>query len=114
MNRGIKFDIPEIDRSAAEQILSALDSASEITTHGDRITIRARFDDSTVKALRSFANRYFSDSRAASFLIILIRTRCSEMQDKWDMYDPVSSEGEILDDDSLKLCKEILADAALG
>ena len=69
MDRTINFDMSDINRSAAEQILSALECVSEFTIHGDRISIRARFDNSTAKVLRYFANRYSSDTNAKAFLI---------------------------------------------
>lgn len=104
----------DINRSAAEQILSALECVSEIATGGGRISIRAHFDKATAKALRDFADGYSRGTNATAFLILLIRTRRCEMQDTWDMYDPALNGDDILDEDALKLCAEILADAALG
>ena len=114
MNRRIRFQMPDINRTAAEQILNALESDSDITTHADRIAIRARFDDSKLKALTAIANSYLGEKNPTRFLAMLIRTRRCEMQDKWDMYDPTSDGDEILDENAFRLCKEILADAALG
>ena len=94
--------------------MSALEYVSEIATGGDRISTRAHFDKATAKAFRDFANGYSRGTNAAAFLILLIRTRRCEMQDTWDLYDPALNDGEILDEDALKLCTEILADAALG
>ena len=104
----------DINRTAAEQILNALECDSEITARADRISIRARLDNTKSKALRTIANSYLGEKNPTRFLAMLIRTRRCEMQDKWDMYDPELDGDEILDENAFRLCKEILADAALG